>query len=109
LEYSKTVVNREDSFGWLKFHKTARLFRLGRLQFILDPFPYKLHVFRHVYSGEVIALSAEGIWYNRDGLTDGNNGQIDVEGRWESRLDMTEQEIVGNPISRSGYAEFVAA
>jgi hypothetical protein len=94
-----------DNFGWLKFHMEARLFRLGRLQFILDPFQYHVHVFRHVNFGEVIALSSEGIWYNRDGLADGNNGQIDAAGRWESRLDRSSQEIVGNPVSRGGYAD----
>jgi hypothetical protein len=94
-----------DNFEWLKLHMTARLFRLGRLQFILDPFRYKLHVFRHVTSGEIIALSDDGIWYNHEGLIDGNNGLIDVEGRWESRLEVTEQEIVGNPILPLGYAD----
>jgi hypothetical protein len=94
-----------DNLEWLKLHMTARLFQLGRLQFIRDPFSYKLHVFRHVTSGEVIALSDEGIWYNHEGLIDGNNGHIDVEGRWESRLEVTEQEIMGNRILPSGYAD----
>ncbi|TJY39834.1 hypothetical protein E5161_18010 [Cohnella pontilimi] len=93
-----------ENFDWLKLHFTGRLFRLGRLQFVHDPFGYKIHVFRHVRTGEVAALSAASIWYDRHGLIDGNNGMSDEEGRWESSYEERERAIVGTPISSGGYA-----
>jgi hypothetical protein len=93
-----------DNVDWLKHHLAGRLFRLGRLQFISDPLHYKIHVFRNTFSGEVIAFPSTGIHYRSDGQMDGTNDSYVSEGGWMSSFEVTEKEIIGTPLSSSGYA-----
>lgn len=93
-----------ENCNWLKRHFNTRIFRLGRLQFELGNSYYKINAFRNIHTGEVKIFSAADIWFNRDGFVDGNNHISDINGRWRSVLDLSQQTIIGTEMSPEGYA-----
>lgn len=82
----------------------GRLFRLGRLQFIHDPLDYKIHVFRNTINGQVIAFPSECARYRGDGQLDGTNDIFDQATGWTSSFKVTDNEIIGTPLSSLGNA-----
>ncbi|NSW93045.1 MAG: DUF5596 domain-containing protein [Firmicutes bacterium] len=92
-------------FRWLYNHFSGRIFRLGRLQFMHKEFDGNLIAFRNITTGEVIAVSQEGVRYRSDGQVDGTNGIYDKEGGWTSKLVIDEEFIQGNPILPLGFAK----
>ena len=88
--------------GWFMNHLTGRLYRLVRLQFQFGSFGYKLRAFRQRNSGTVVALSEPGVQYRPGGQIQRGNGSD--AGAWASDLNITDQEITGNPILPSGRA-----
>jgi hypothetical protein len=90
--------------GWLMNHYNGELYRLGRLQFGIRTFGHHLQAFRNRTDNRIIALSAPGITYRRDGLVDGTNDIYDPDNKWTAELSVTELLITGSPISSEGYA-----
>ncbi|MBA3707968.1 MAG: DUF5596 domain-containing protein [Planctomycetes bacterium] len=88
--------------GWLTNGLTARLYRLGRLQFEHTAFWYQLQAYRHRRDRRVVVLAADGQRFRGDGQHDGANGISDPEHGFTSRFTADERTIVGHPISPRG-------
>ncbi len=50
--------------------KHLHLFRIGRMEYKIEPFPGDVVVYRNVVTGKVIALAMDGARFNRDGYID---------------------------------------
>jgi hypothetical protein len=85
---------------WFRNHAVGELFRFGRLEFMCRPFYHRLHVFRHVETGEVVALAGEGTRFDAEGLVDTRGS----EDGWTARLLEADESVTGCPISPMGHA-----
>lgn len=86
---------------WFLLHLKGRLYRVGRLQYLLAPLHQHLVVFRHRDSRALQALSQAGVHYSADGQY---IVPEDAAGAWRSVLNISDTTIRGNPISRRGVA-----
>ncbi len=86
---------------WFRNHIKGDLYRLGRLEYMVKPFRGQLQAFRHCNSGAVIALANDGESFDTKGLS----AAADAPGAWRARLEESETNIVGYPISPRGFAE----
>ncbi len=87
--------------GWLANHVTGRLVALGRLQYLVDRFPFDAGVFRHAATGELCVLAPGGVRYRADGQYDGIGGVHDPDAKttvFEEQYGM----VRGNRITRDG-------
>ncbi len=89
---------------WVTNHFVGDLYRLNRLQFMQRPFRGSLQAFRHVDTGEVLAVAEDGIRFRSDGQMDGAGEVYDPEGAWTSHLEVTEEGVRGNPLDPAGKA-----
>lgn len=90
--------------GWLRHHFNGRLFKLGRLQFLLSDFCHDFHVFRNIRDKKIIVLAGQNMQFRKDGQFDGTNNIFDIENRWISEFLMDNDYIYGNPILVTGCA-----
>ncbi len=88
--------------AWLNNHFRGVIYRLARLQFQFGNSSYRIRVFRNDRTGQVVALSEDGVRYRPDGqvLRDGD----DPAGAWTAALSLAGDEIVGHPILPEGRA-----
>jgi hypothetical protein len=93
-----------NTLAWLRHHVAGRLFRLGRLEYMIQPFRGGVEVYRNRETGAVIALAPEGARYNREGYVDGAGGRFDDEHGWTAALVREEDAVTGCPISPCGMA-----
>jgi len=89
--------------SWLRHYTAGRLFRIGRMEYMLRPFSGAVQVYRNVNTGAIIALAADGTRYNTAGYVDGTAGNTDPNG-WVATLTTTSDYITGFPVSPKGYA-----
>jgi hypothetical protein len=82
--------------GWLRLVASGNLYRLGRLEFVPQPFEHPFRAYRN-QAGDVVVLAEDGLRFSDQGYLVGTPS-------WESRLLETEQAVVGNPISPRGHA-----
>lgn len=87
--------------GWLYYHVSCRLFKIGRLQYIHRPWEQKVHVYRRRSTGELAVFPAGGVRFRRDGWVDGTNGRHD-EAAWDASFEAGEDVIVGHPAAEDG-------
>jgi len=92
-------------FRWLHYHLTGKIYRLGRVQFMVGKHWGWVHAFRHRVSGEVRILAEAGRDYRADGQLDGANGIKDEAGRWTSRLEIAGGRIRGHQAAEDGHIE----
>lgn len=88
---------------WLLHHLKGQLFRIGRLQFMVDAFTHSFVMFQHEEGSKVCLLSEEGISYRADGLVNGTNRVEAGEERWEARYSETPTDYIGHPMHATGY------
>ncbi|MCC6442220.1 MAG: DUF5596 domain-containing protein [Armatimonadetes bacterium] len=81
---------------WLRHYTAGRLFRVGRMEYMIRPFWGQLEAYRHRSTGRVIALANEGTCFNEEGY-------MDADG-WQASLAHTEGAVSGCPIAPQGYA-----
>jgi hypothetical protein len=100
---------------WFRTVASGNLYRLGRLEFILDSFDGNVRVYRHRQSGRVQALAEDGVRFAADGYPP---FEIDVEtydhygwsktagadDGWTANLVENDEMVTGTPISPHGYA-----
>lgn len=91
------------NIAWLRHHLAGDLYRLGRLQFMMNVFRGDVKAYLHKESGLIIALSMPGISYRKDGLVNGTNAYFDSEA-WIATLEEKEDAFVGYPIDPRGNA-----
>lgn len=92
-------------FGWLIKLLNGKTFRLGRLQFQKFDFDESITVFRHKSTNDIMILCGDGVRYNKQGLIDGIGGVWDENNHWFSSFKQKDDMIIGNPISKAGFAE----
>lgn len=92
------------NLNWLTNHLRCEIFQLGRLQFQFNTFRCQVRAYRHRRSGTVLALSEEGLSYRSDGQRNGAGGVTETVGVWESKLELTDDAVVGHPILPIGRA-----
>ena len=92
-----------DRQGWLAHHFSGRLYRLGRLQYGHDSYPFDFHGFRHEQTRQVVMLAGDGMVFRNDGQFDGANGIHALEGQcWTAAFRCDEKRIFGHPIAATG-------
>ena len=88
--------------GWLMFHYRGVIYKLARLQFQFGRSRYNLRVFRNRQSGQVVAISEDGVRFRPDGqILRPVNGD---DGSWEAQLSITDEAAKGTPIDPRGFA-----
>lgn len=90
-------------YGWLCFHFSFRLFRLGRLQFVAQGSDVPAVVYRHRESGVVVALCPDGDKYTESGEGAGFHG-TSPDGAWTACIKEENGCAVGFPIHPRGQA-----
>jgi len=89
---------------WLRHHTAGRLFRHGRMEYMVRPFRGDVEVYRHCQNGSVIALAGAGMRYDRDGYVDGVGGEVDEQHGWIATLAADGDIVKGYPVSPYGMA-----
>lgn len=97
---------RFDQLMWIWRHLSVKLFRLGRLQFMLIPYHGHATAFRHRQSGEIVLLCGPEIPLRADGWAQGAGGGSNEpdENTWFAEYEESAQGWRGNPISPYGRA-----
>lgn len=93
-----------DQFSWIWRHLTCRLFRLGRLQFMLAPFDWGVTAFRCRKNGEIILLSDPNVRLRPDGYAKGAGAKPPGDISWSAVYEERPDGWYGTPISPYGYA-----
>ncbi len=88
---------------WLRHYPAGRLFRIGRFEFMVQPFRGRVRVFRHRTQGQVVALSEDGVDYDPDGYIP-IRGTGDCLPGFRARLELLPEAVVGNVVSPRGVA-----
>ncbi len=91
------------SLHWVRHHAAGRLFRLGRMEYILTRFRDRLRAFRHVATGAVAALAPDGARFTQDGYMTAPPLPDDPEG-WTASLRIEPDAIRGCLLSPRGMA-----
>ena len=89
---------------WMHHHYTENLFRVGRLQYLLNPYRGYARLFIDDATGEMIMTAQAGIAFRGDGLVDGQNDIFSPETRWESESREDENEVRTNCLFVNGRA-----
>ena len=98
-----------NEFGWIWLHLDCRIFRLGRLQFVLEEYNGHAAAFRHKATGEIRLLCGDGFALRANGAArgagaGGAEGEPAEEEVWHAVLEEREDGWFGNPIHPRGYA-----
>jgi len=101
-------------FMWIWRHLSCKLFRLGRLQFMLKPFEDQVTAFRNKKDGKIQLLADPGLALRSDGYALGA-GKLPLETRpfllepeqeemgWHPVFEVLDNGWNGNPISPYGF------
>lgn len=92
----------QNQMWWSRLYTYTPLFRLGRLNFVIEPLHKQLNVYKNTKTGAVVAFPDPGIVFTADGyrLRDTEN----APGNWTSVLEEVDGKLKGNPFSPKGYA-----
>jgi len=88
---------------WLVFHFCGRIYKLGRMQFLVDNFYFSFHVFRNLKDRRVVVLASDKISFRKDGRRNGSAGVFE-NNFWDSEYIEKKDCFIGNPISVFGRA-----
>ena len=96
----------ESGHHWARFSVEGRLFRLGRLEYMIEPAPLRFTpaVFRRRRDGRVIALCRDGWRLNREGLQLWRD-EPPESAYCTALLDTEGDRIRGIPVNPAGFAE----
>ncbi|MEJ5312821.1 MULTISPECIES: acyltransferase domain-containing protein [Anaerolinea] len=95
-----------EHFPWIARHLSGRLFSLGRLQFMLLPFPGKVTALRHRHDHRIILLADPRQPLRADGYAAGagtSNTLISPEEVWHPEWEEDTRGWKGHPVSPQGY------
>lgn len=88
-------------FFWFQFVASGDLYRLGRLEYSLQPFEGNIRVYQHLQTGVVQALAETGSRFMADGYPPFG---VETEGDWVAALVEDGDSVTGAPVSPLGYA-----
>jgi hypothetical protein len=83
--------------GWFRTVGSGELYRLGRLEFVLEAWEYPFRVYINVHTHEVIVVAEAGQQFTDDGYLVGPR-------TWTSTFFESHDAVFGFPISPHGYA-----
>ena len=90
---------------WFRFYIDGKLFRIGRLEFMIqDPLPYLPIACRRNSDGKVIALCRNGWLLSKDGLQLFESDDP-AKAYIKAKVEQTTDTISGIPINPRGFAE----
>jgi len=89
---------------WMRHYTAGRLFRLGRMEYMIRPYRSGPTVYRNRETDEVLALAPEGMRFEGEGYVDGTAGRFDVENGWTSTFAEDDDAVTGYPYSPLGMA-----
>ena len=89
---------------WMRHYTAGRLFRVGRMEYMIDAFRGGVEAYRRRKTGDVLALAPDGVRFNRAGYVDGAAGKFDAEHGWTAKLVEDAEAVAGFPISPAGMA-----
>jgi len=92
------------AMDWLTMIWDGHLYQIGRFQFGVWSHAGVVRAYRSQVTGSLIALSEDERTFLPNGLNDGSGGLTGLEGSWTATLEETDHEVVGYPISPSGFA-----
>ncbi len=83
---------------WLRHYPAGRLFRLGRMEYMIKSFAGPVRVYRHRHTDQTVALCEDGLSFNAAGFMDGQD-------TWRSALELEPNRVRGQLISPQGFAQ----
>ncbi len=85
---------------WLRNYVLGDLYRIGRLEYMIRPFPAYVHVYRHRSTRAVVALATEGSHFDGEGLATA----ADAPGARRAAFWEAGRAVHGTAIAPDGYA-----
>ncbi len=89
---------------WLGYYYKGKLFRLGRMEYKIEPFHFPRFFYRNKDTGLKICFAPDNVRYNSEGFIDGTDGIFDAENGWTSSFYEENGSVYGNPVSPYGHA-----
>ena len=83
-----------NELGWLQYHFTGRLYRLGRLQFMTARYEGHVYVYRHNDTGAYVVLAGDDITIRQDGYVNGTCGRS--EAGWVPAYKREDDRVIGH-------------
>ncbi|NLE55653.1 MAG: DUF5596 domain-containing protein [Lentisphaerae bacterium] len=93
-----------NQMSWMRHYTREPYFRLGRLEFWLEPMKRDMTVYRHRQTGQVVAFPPAGTRFSADGYRYAREEDYAGEDSWLSELSLANGCVCGTPISPHGYA-----
>ena len=94
---------RFNQFSWIWRHVDCKLFRLGRLQFMLADFPGKVTAFKNRATGGFLLLGDPTTPLRPDGYAEGAGGSRSGEEPWHAVFEELPAGWRGNRVTPQGY------
>jgi hypothetical protein len=86
---------------WFQFVASGDLYRLGRMEYSLQPFEGNIRVYQHRETGVVQALAEAGSRFMKDGYPPFEG---ETASDWVAELIESGEHVTGAPVSPLGYA-----
>ncbi|MGI5923672.1 MAG: acyltransferase domain-containing protein [Lentisphaeria bacterium] len=93
-----------NQMGWMRHYTREPYFRLGRLEYWLEPMKRDMIVYRHRRTGQVVAFPPDGTRFSADGYRYNREEDYANEDSWVSELGFANDCVCGTPVSPQGYA-----
>ncbi|MGH7143150.1 MAG: acyltransferase domain-containing protein [Planctomycetota bacterium] len=92
---------------WLRNYTDGRLFRLGRMEYMIGPCTKLLEVWRRKHDGRTLALAQPGLRVDAAGfvLSDDGSPAPSAPEAWRTELEHRPEAVRGFPIHPEGYIE----
>ncbi len=88
---------------WLRNYPQAKLFRLGRMEYMLKAVDGMGVALKNRSSGAVVLLAPDGVRFDSKGYVDGVGGKFDDNG-WKSSYKFEDGKHAGYPVAPEGFA-----
>ncbi len=88
---------------WVRHYFQGRIFRLGRMEYLLKEMKGIGPVYKHRKSGFIVALAQDGEAFNAEGYCC-NTAASCSKDYWTASLKFDSESVVGNPVSPCGFA-----
>lgn len=91
------------ALNWMRHHIAGRIFRIGRMEWLMNGFSGQVHVYRHRETGAVCGVMAGGIRMTPDGFIVWNEEEESADD-WTTAFAVSETEVLGSPVREDGSA-----
>lgn len=91
------------SLYWIRYYVSGELFRIGRMEYKLEPYGGCVEVYRHCATGRTVALAPAGTCFDVHGYVVKTPDTHDGE-TWTASLQADDEKVTGFPIAPRGMA-----